>query len=254
MSYPTNVTAVAIMLVLAASSAMLGCKSERTGPVPVVISSTTARNDRPTISQPGNAKPLGKSVYFETLPDGRRRVLVDAYVSLREGGFGLECLLCRKGTKEHESIFATDADARMIHMGLLAAGAEPGKPVQFDPEFAPPKGAKINISVQYEEDGKKKVVPAQQWVRSLKTDKEMTQDWVFAGSILWQDPDEPTKDPLYLASADGAYVCVTNVPTAMLDLPINSPKALDDREFVPYTERIPELFSKVVLIFEPAGK
>ena len=37
-----------------------------------------------------------------------------------------EQLLCRKNTKEHESILATTADARIIHAGLLAAAAEPG--------------------------------------------------------------------------------------------------------------------------------
>src|SRR5262249_52964302 len=87
---------------------------------------------------PPDAKLLSKNVYFEKLPDGRRRVLVNAYVCLREGEFGLECLLCRRGTKEHESILAADVDARTIHAGLLAAGAEPGAPVVFDPEFRPP--------------------------------------------------------------------------------------------------------------------
>ncbi len=213
-----------------------------------------ANSDPLAPAELGQAKLLGKNVYFEKLADGRRRVLVTAYISLREGEFGLECLLCRKGTKEHESIFAADADARVIHAGLVAAGAEPGHPVQFEPEFAAPTGSRIKVSVQYEEKGETKVVPAQQWVKKVTTGKEMTEDWVFAGSILYKDPDESNAEPIYLASVNGAYITVTSVPTAMLDLPIHSPKALDHRNFIPYTERIPELFSKVLLILEPVGE
>ncbi len=236
----------------------IGCnRNEPSVVVPRLTNPSTAQT---TKSDPlgaadfSRATLLGKNVYFENLPDGRRRVLLNAYISLREGEFGLECLLCRRGTKEHESIFAVDADARAIHAGLIAAGAEPGHPVQFEPKLATPTGTKIKISVQYEENGKTKVIPAQQWVKNINTGKELTEDWVFAGSILYKDPDEPEREPLYLASTDGAYITVTSVPTAMLDLPIHSPKALDSRNYVPFTERIPELFSKVVVILEPVAE
>jgi hypothetical protein len=221
------------------------------GPPRATVKASPAQNDDPLLAADlKQAKPLSKSVYFENL-NGRRRVLVNAYVCLREGEYGLECLLCRRGTKEHESILGTDADARAIHFGLVAAGGEPGHPVEFDPKFAPPTGTRIRASVQYEDNGKTLVIPAQRWIRSLKTNKELAEDWVFAGSVFYKDPDEPDKPPVYVAAVEGAFITVTSVPTAMLDLPIHSPKALDYREFIPYTERIPELFTPVLLILEP---
>jgi hypothetical protein len=198
------------------------------------------------------AKRVSPYVYFDVLPDKRRRVLVTTTVCLREGSYGLECLLCRKGTKEHESILTTRADARSIHASLRVTGAEPGSPVQFDPQFKPPSGAAIKVTLQYKEaSGKVVTVPAQSWVRDVKTKKALDANWVFAGSHLIPDPDDPKKPPEYLASLDGAMICVTNVPSAMLDLPIVSPKTPENREFAPFTERIPPLEAKVIVILEP---
>jgi hypothetical protein len=204
------------------------------------------------------ATELSKNVWF-SVQGGKRRVLVGATVCLREGSYGLECLLCRNQTKEHESILTTDADAKFIHAALIAAGAEPGAPVQYlekngEVVVVPPKGSRIKIALQYEHQGKRLTVPAQQWVRNSKTGKALEEEWVFAGSQLWPDQEDPQKPPVYGASADGAYICISNVPSAMLDLPINSPKGLDDRVYEPYTERIPALDTKILLVLEPEGE
>jgi hypothetical protein len=207
-------------------------------------------DDPPTAS----AKRLSKNVFFEKLPNDQRRVYVSTFVCLREGNFGLECFLCRRGTKEHESILATQADARAIHAGLKVAGLEPGKPVEFEPKFKPPTGDRVKVSVQYKDSqGKLMVEPAQHWIRDLKTKKALEEQWVFAGSILVPgfDPKDP---PLYAAAEDGAMICVTNVPTAMLDLPIISSKHLEDRSFAPFTERIPPLGTPVFVVLEPFPK
>ena len=71
-----------------------------------------------------------------------------AKVCQRESGIGLECLLCRKNTKEYESLLATDADASVIHAALLVAGAEPGSPVQYkevkgETVIVPPTGNEV---------------------------------------------------------------------------------------------------------------
>lgn len=204
---------------------------------------------------PATAKPLGPHVYFERVPEGDvRRVYVEAAVCLREGEYGLEFLLCRKATKEHESVLHTEADARVIHLGLQATGATPGSPVKFEPEFQSPTGTPIKITARYLEKGKLITRPAQDWVRNTKTKKALAEDWVFAGSVFFTDPEEPKKQPIYLATAEGSYVSVANVPTAMLDLPINSPKQLEGRAFAPFTERIPPVETKVVLVLEPVRK
>src|SRR5262245_22371551 len=59
---------------------------------------------------------LGRSLWFDPNPKGKR-VILRARVVLREGQ--LEHLMCKKGTKEHEAIVATDAAPQMIHAALL---------------------------------------------------------------------------------------------------------------------------------------
>jgi hypothetical protein len=227
--------------------------------------STEARPHREKPPSPQNTETegkktlLGTNVWLETKGD-RRRVIVGAKVCLREGGYGLECLLCRQHTKEHESILSTDADAQIVHGALLVARAKPGAPVQYvekDGQFTvvPPAGQRIKVLLQYEDKGKVVTVPAQQWILNSKTKKELDGDWVFAGSKLFEDPDEQQKKPIYGANTDGAYICVLNVPTALLDLPINNPnKDPALRELQPHTKRIPPLETKVSIILEPQSE
>jgi hypothetical protein len=93
-----------------------------------------------------------------------KRVLLKTKVVLRAGI--LEMLVCKKQTKEHESILSVDAQAYEIHAGLAKLGAEPGSPAVFIPKFTPPKGQRIDIFLQWKDaKGKLQRVPAQQWIR-----------------------------------------------------------------------------------------
>ena len=212
-----------------------------------VCAAFSCRADDPPKEPPqANRKQIANNVFFEVQGD-ERRVVVSAYVVLREGR--LEGLLCRKNTKEHEYILAADADASKIHAALLVAGAKPGSPVTFQPKFTPANGAGIKIRLQYQLDGKTFIVPAQQWIRDVKTKKDLDSDWVFAGSHLLPDPEDSTKPPFYLAN-QGDVICLCNMDTAMLDLPIPSPKALADRNYEANADRIPPLDTKVDVIFD----
>jgi hypothetical protein len=108
--------------------------------------------------------PLNKS--GTVLLDAKgKRVLLKSKVVLREGL--LEMLLCLAQTKEHESILAVDAKAQIIHAGLLALGAKPGRPVEFEP-FKSPTGQKIDIFVEWtDRKGKRHRKPAQTWMRHV---------------------------------------------------------------------------------------
>jgi hypothetical protein len=192
-------------------------------------------------------KLIAKNIFLETLPDKKRRVLISGEICLREGQ--LELFLCRKQTKEHEAIVAADVDARAIHMALIATGAEEGSPVRFAPKYRPASGTPIKIFVQYKNKDKLVTVPAQSWVKDMKSGKALDSDWVFAGSHLVNNPLDPDKKH-YLAN-DGDVICVSNFETALLDLPIKSPKENADRFFTAFTEHIPPLETKVVVILEP---
>jgi hypothetical protein len=214
----------------------------------LVFSGTRAQEKKPEVKKPQVKKAeVGKNVFLEVEGD-KRRVIVNAYVCLRQGV--LEQLLTRKLMKEHEAILAADVDARIIHAALQAAGAEPGKPVQYRPKFMPPSGTVIKVSLEYKnKEGKVVRVPAQQWIRNIKTKKDLEHDWVFAGSALFEDPDK--KSPPYYLANDGDVICVSNFDTAMLDLPIDSSKDNDALNFEAQTDRIPPLHTRVQIILEP---
>jgi hypothetical protein len=170
-------------------------------------------------------------------------------VICRTKGF-LEQFLCKKETKEHEAIVSADIDAAKVHFALTLAGAEAGSPVKFVPKYTPAHGTVIKVFVQYEEKGKTVKVPAQKWVRNVKTKKELEHNWVFAGSQFFQNRFDPKAPPSYAAN-DGDVICVSNFPSAMLDLPVMSTEKNDDLEFEAFTERIPPEDTRVLVILEP---
>jgi len=207
---------------------------------------TRQQGDKETVKAlPGTE--IGKNVFLEVAGD-KRRVLINAVVCLRAGM--LEQFLCRAMTKEHESILSADIDARHVHAALTLAGAEAGSPVKFQPKYTPATGTVIKVYVQYEEKGKTIKVPAQQWVRNIRTKKALAHEWVFAGSIFFENRFEPNSPPLYAAN-DGDVICVANFDSAMMDLPIASSADNDDLDFEAFTERIPPEGTNVVVILEP---
>lgn len=202
----------------------------------------------PLVGQDGPKKvPVAKNVTLE-IEGGKRRVLINATVCLRQGQ--LEQLLTRSRTKEHEAVLVADVDAREIHKALLLAGAEAGNPVKFQPKFSPPMGSPIKITLEYKENGKVVRRPAQDWIRNAKTKKPLEVDWVFGGSRLFKDPMNPTALPYYLAN-DGDIICIANFDTAMLDVPFDSSKDNDSLAYEANTDLIPALESPVTLILEP---
>lgn len=211
---------------------------------------SVARAPAPPTSRPAEAKKVavGTNVDLE-VEAGVRRVLVYAVVCLRQGQ--LEQLLTRKNRKEHEAILAADVDARKIHEALILAGAREGEPVRWVPKFQPASGTTVRVSLRYLDGrGKEKVVPAGSWIRETKTAKELAADWVFAGSRLVDSPLDPNAPKHYLAN-DGDVICVANFESALLDLPMKSSKDDPDRGFEAWTERIPPVGTKVVVILEP---
>jgi hypothetical protein len=173
-----------------------------------------------------------------------KRVAVGGQVCLTRGF--LEMFACPRGTKEHESIVSLNSKAYPIHAGLLAIGAKPGHPVKYQPEYIPAEGPVIQVLVQWKDDqGQTRVVPAQHWVRHVKTGKQMPYDWVFAGSGFWRD--EFTGEETYYAEG-GEVICLSNFGTAMLDLPVASSQDNSQLLFQAFTERIPERETPVTLI------
>lgn len=217
---------------------------------PGAATDTAALDTRPR-RRPQSPDPPGMS---RLLPDAdlwidkaRKRVVMDGEIAMRQGQ--LEMFACIKNTKEHESIVAVDVEAMAIHAALLALGAAPGSPAQFRPEYKPASGTTIDITVIWTDP--KGVVQrrrAQEWVRNSKTQKDLEQSWVFAGSRLIHD--EVSGQNLYQAQG-GDLICLANFPSAMLDLPIESSQTNAELAFEAATERIPPRGTRVRLVLTP---
>ena len=197
-----------------------------------------------TFGEPKNATRLSKDGRI-WIDKPRKLVIVDGFVTLREGQ--LEMFACPVGTKEHESIVAVFSSAQHVHAGLLAIGAKQGSPTEFEP-YKPATGATIKIHVLWRDNkNQKQNKLAQHWIRDVEKNKEMPYDWVFAGSILYKDPD--TGEENYLGN-NGDLICVANFPTATLDIAIQSMSSNSGLSYSAYTERIPPHFTVVRLVLE----
>ncbi|HJT36164.1 MAG TPA: YdjY domain-containing protein [Pirellulales bacterium] len=202
------------------------------------------------------ADTAGKSELFRLHPKepiwlekkaGRKRVVMVGKICLREGQ--LEMFACTRGSKEHESVVSLPVEANIVHSALVAAGAEPGKPAQFQPEYHPAYGTEIDVLVYWTDAfGHRRRARAQEWVKDVQTGRELAEPWVFAGSGFWVDPQNGQRH--YLADM-GDLICVSNFSTAMLDLPIESSDQAGQLLFQAYTERIPPVGTKVTLVLEP---
>ncbi len=176
-----------------------------------------------------------------------KQLVMKGKIAVRKGT--LEMFACPKGTKEHESIVAVACKAAPVHAGLLALGAKPGHPSKFDDSFHPATGAQIDVLVRWTgDDGKPHEAKGQDWIRNTKTGKSLEYPWVFGGSVFRTDPD--TNEKYYLADS-GDFICVANFPTAMMDLPIESPKDWSEHLFEPFTDRIPARDTEVELVLTP---
>jgi hypothetical protein len=174
-----------------------------------------------------------------------QRIIVGGTICLREGQ--LEMFACPKGTKEHESVVSVNAPAHTVHAGLLALGAKEGQPVRFQPQYRPASGVVVDIQCVWIDDkGQQQTTKAQQWVKRVKTGKALQYDWVFAGSGFWVDGEQR-----YYYGDAGEFICVSNFPTATLDLPIESTQANEELLFAAFTENIPPLGTPVQLILKP---
>ncbi len=199
----------------------------------------------PAFQVPEDWKSLGPDLWFDPVA---RTLVVRAKVVLRDGP--LEHLLCLRQTKEHESILATAAVPRSIQAGLLLTGAQPGHPVRFDPAYEPPAGTPIAIELSWrDEAGQPQRTSAQSWVQEEKSKRPLTGDWVFAGSLLYEDPF--TGKTVFGADG-GDLITVANFASAILDLPFDSTAQDAALLYEANDQVIPPLDTEVLLHLRPA--
>ncbi len=211
----------------------------------VVATHEEVAAEKQTIDIPANWKRLSKlqEIWVDM---ENKQVIAAGNICMRAGP--LEVFACPRGTKEHEAVVSVNALSSQIHAALLATGAEPGEPVRWQGNYQPATGPIIKIQVMWNENDTIKKIPAQQMVKDFKSGKTMSHDWVFGGSHTYTDPD--TGENYYFGDS-GELVCLSNFSTATLDVPVESSDANDGLLFEAYTDNIPEVNTKVYLIFKP---
>ncbi len=244
-----------LALCVLAWSALAPAEDKQAGNKPVgdSVAATADNSDGPRAGEPKKTLSKDPPGMKRLQPDAdvwidpkNKRVVMDGVVSLRAGT--LEMFACLRGTKEHESIVAVDTKAFPVHAALLAVGAKPGSPVRFQPKYQPATGTPIDITMIWkDEKGKEHHARAQDWVRNLRTHKPIDFTWVFAGSGFYAD-EEGHK---HYQAEGGDFICVSNFPSAMLDVPVESSQGTADLQFEAFTEHIPPRGTKVRLVLTP---
>jgi hypothetical protein len=176
-------------------------------------------------------------------------VIVGGRITLRAGL--LEMFACPRNSKEHESVIATNARPELVHAALLALDIEPGSPAKFDPEFEPARGPELEIMVRFLREGNLEEVRSQEMIRYVRNKKPFEYPWIFAGSEFVDDWNSDRK--LYAANY-GSFVCVSNFPDAMIDIPAQSSQDLANLLFEANTDLIPPLGTRVLLLLSTRKK
>jgi hypothetical protein len=78
----------------------------------------------------------------------------------------------------------------------------------------------------------------------------MREDWVFAGSSFWKDPSDGKE---YYQGDGGDLICVSNFPTATLDLTIESSQSNEALLFEAFAGRVPPKGTEVDILLSAAA-
>lgn len=212
-----------------------------------LLAPSPARSAKPQAGEGAKAAKL-PHVSFDV---DKKQVRVECE-ALRVGG-PLEFFLCRAGTAEHEAVLRSRALPSHVHFALLAIGLKPGAPLTFVEEtekWIPPHGPPLNMSVEFEKDGKTVTYPAHRLLLDMKTRKEAQAfQWVFTGSRMMQGDDNR-----YAADDTGYMVTLVNFDFAMIDVPELASSSNEALEWVANLDLLPPKGTKVTLIIEPADK
>jgi hypothetical protein len=189
-----------------------------------------------------------------------KRVIMEGRVALTSGV--VELLACVRGTKDYESVLALDCQPYDLHLGLLALGLEPGRPVSGELEFyhvqkreepaGPPRGPTVVVWVEWKDrEGRTVRHRAEELVTNVKTKKTMElTGWVFVGSRFVRD--EASGKEVYAAVLTGAVITTYHDPTTVLDNP--STTGEDDTLFEANQADLPPVGTPVQVIVEPEKK
>lgn len=240
-------SALALALAVLTVSAQQAAPDDAPAAAPAPPAAEGAGAPAPPAAESG-AAPAGGKLPFVTFDVKSRRVRVEA--ETLEVDTPLEFFAVVFNGPEHESILRSKVKPSDLHTALLALGLQPGSPVTYSEalnKWQPPHGPPLQISVEYEKDGKIVAAPANRWMRNVRTKKPMpATTWIFAGSRVMPDGN-------YAADATGYLVSVVNFDMTVIDIPELASKENESLEWERNPDAVPPAGTKVTMVIEPAG-
>ena len=152
-----------------------------------------------------------------------KRIEVQGVFCLEEGI--LDYLAVTPGGQEYESVLSLRCKGSLLHAGLLSLGAVSGPTPQVLERLRqnPPKdreapkqvGTPLDISCEWQKDGKTVSVPASELLfnRKLKKGQDSGR-WCFTGSYFAKDPDGKE---FYMSDVERALIGVFYQPSAVIN-------------------------------------
>jgi hypothetical protein len=137
-----------------------------------------------------------------------------------------------------------------LHFAMLALGLQPGEPVHFSEatqKWLPPHGPPLQITMEYQKDGKTIDEPAWRWMRDVHTKKPAPPfTWVFCGS-------RTLPDGKYAADMTGYLVSIVNFDLTVVDVPELASSSNELLEWERNPDVTPKAGTPLWMIIEPVG-
>ena len=108
---------------------------------------------------------------------------MNGWVNMNDGL--IEYLACSLGGKLHESALVLDVKPTVLQVALILLGLEAESDFQYQAGQSLPKGAPVELWVEWNQEGETKRVRAEDMVFDTRKNKPMEHThWVFNGSIM----------------------------------------------------------------------
>jgi hypothetical protein len=167
---------------------------------------------------------------------GSRSVIATGFVNQARGP--VELLACGTGGKRHESVLALQTRLLDLQTALLLLGLEGSAPMKGLGD-GPPRGAAVELRVEWEEGGTVRQVDAGQLLLDQQSGRAPEQaGWVFTGSAF--------EDGKFMALAEESVVATYWDPWALIN--IAPPYGDDDERLAANEARLPPINTPVRLI------
>ena len=178
-----------------------------------------------------------------TVDMNKREASINGWVNMNDGL--IEYLACSPGGKLHESVLVLEVKPTVLQVALILIGLEAKSDFQ-DQETPPlPKGAPVEIWVEWNQEGETKRVRAEDMVFDTRKNKSMEHTyWVFTGSIIHEGR--------FLAEMEKSLIATYHDGAAIINNPL--PEGADDTVYSVNQKLVPKRGTPITLTIRAIGE